>query len=299
MLINEKDLKKENLDNDKNISRLNQYNKIENPTIHNSTQDELKIMDRYVQASEIKCNNMRISTGASSLDKMLGGGLETKTITQFYGQPGSCKTQLCFTLCTLLPSNFKCIFIDTEGTFRSERIQEISRARKLNTPLENIVFSRALTTTELENRVDNLEEKIDSDPSIRLLIIDSMTNLYRVEYSGSARLSHRQQQLMKNIYKIKNLAQSKDIAVVITNQVYSDYASSHDKDKPVGGYSLNYPCTNIIKLIKNRDIEITAKLLKSQFYKNDMTYLLISEGGIIDDEINNKRIEEIEKNFIK
>ncbi|MGB9169467.1 MAG: hypothetical protein WCB31_11125 [Nitrososphaeraceae archaeon] len=299
MPIDERDMKKDVNCNTKNSDyKLNHVNRSTNDTISNLTHDQLLKSDLFVQASKIQCNNIRISTGADSLDKMIGGGLETKTITQFYGQPGSCKTQLCFTLCALLPSNFKCIFIDTEGTFRLERIQEISRARKVNALLENIFVSRAYTTTELENCMDNTEKKIDSDPVIKLLIIDSMTNLYRIEYSGAARLSQRQHQFTKYMYKIKNLAESRDIVVVITNQVYLDYSSSHDKDKAVGGYSLNYPCTNIIKLIKNRDIEITAKLLKSPFYKNNMTYLLISEGGIIDDEIDNKRIEEIEKRKI-
>jgi DNA repair protein RadA len=126
---------------------------------------------------KIQYDNIRISIGAKSLDKIFRGGLETKTKTQLYGPHGSCKTQLCFTICAILPPNFKTIFIDTEGTFRSERIQQISKARQMNVSLDNIFYSRASIISELEICIDSIEKKIGSDTSIKLLIIDSMTNL--------------------------------------------------------------------------------------------------------------------------
>jgi RecA/RadA recombinase len=72
---------------------------------------------------------VRLPTGCKSLANLLDGGIEAGVITQVYGPPGSGKTQLCHTLCVMLPSDYGAIYIDTEGSFRPERIQEIANAR--------------------------------------------------------------------------------------------------------------------------------------------------------------------------
>ena len=183
-----------------------------------------EILDDFKPASEIDSNTERLSTGATSLDKILKGGLETSTITQIVGQPGSGKTQLCFTLCAVLPSRFKCMFIDTEGTFRPERIQEISRTRETDNSLQNILVKKVSTTFELENCLEIIDNKLQPDHLIKLIIIDSIMNLHRVEYSAPAKLSQRQQRLNTFMFKLRHIAQSKSIAVAVTNQVYSNYA---------------------------------------------------------------------------
>ena len=95
----------------------------------------------------------RISTGSNNINKLLGGGVETKAVTEFYGESGSGKTQLCHTLCAIAPQNKskggvdgKSVYIDTEGTFRTERIEEIAIARgfDLNVILDNIIQLDAL-----------------------------------------------------------------------------------------------------------------------------------------------------------
>ncbi len=242
-----------------------------------------EISDQFIPASEIKSNSQRFSTGAKSLDDLIGGGLELKTITQLYGPPGSGKTQLCFTLCAILPSHFKCIYLDTEGTFRPERIKQIAATKNINTALKNILVRKVSTTFELEKCIDSIDKNIQLDPTIKLIIIDSMVNLYRVEYPGPAKLPQRQQQLTNYMHKLCHLAQFKNIAVVITNQVYSYYSGNNYKDNPIGGYSLNYKCTTIISLIKNRD-RITAELIKSPYHAYNITYLEINEQGVSDDE---------------
>jgi DNA repair protein RadA len=75
---------------------------------------------------------VRLPTGCRSLDNLLDGGIEAGVITQVYGPPGSGKTQLCHTLCAMLPLNNNAIYIDTEGSFRPERIQAIAIARGLD-----------------------------------------------------------------------------------------------------------------------------------------------------------------------
>jgi RecA/RadA recombinase len=85
----------------------------------------------------------------------LGGGIEAGVITQVYGPPGSGKTQLCHTLSVMLPSNYKVIYIDTEGSFRPERIKEIANARGLGSKqiLQRILVTKALDIKQQESRI--------------------------------------------------------------------------------------------------------------------------------------------------
>ncbi|MGB8935585.1 MAG: ATPase domain-containing protein [Candidatus Nitrosopolaris sp.] len=84
---------------------------------------------------------LRLPTGYKSLDSLLDGGIEAGVITQVYGLPGSGKTQLCHTLSAMLPSDYMVIYIDTECSFRPERIQEITKARGLH-PKQILQFLR-------------------------------------------------------------------------------------------------------------------------------------------------------------
>lgn len=283
----------------KNANTVNPDIDIHTNTFISENKSQSEKSDLFIPSSKINSNKTeQFSTGSKSLDNLLGGGLEPKTITQLSGQPGSGKTTVCFTSCALLPSHFKCIYIDTEGSFRKERIVQIAKSRKINVSLENIFVSQVSTTRELENCIDGIDEFVQSDPTIKLIIIDSMTNLYRVEYLGRAKLPQRQQQLMKYMYKLRQLALSKELVVVITNQVYSDHSkSSYQKDTSVGGYTIDYPCTNILKLSKSGNFNVTAELLKSPSHPYDITYLYIDVQGISDDEENIKRLEKIERSL--
>jgi DNA repair protein RadA len=125
-------------------------------------------------------------------DLLGGGGIETGAITQFYGTPGSGKTQLCYTICAMLHSEYKAVYIDTESTFRPERIESIARARGLDHAkiLKNIQTARPLDSALEESCIETACSM--SDSKIKLLIVDSMTAHYRVEYAGRSRLQEKQ-----------------------------------------------------------------------------------------------------------
>ena len=149
-----------------------------------------------------------ISTGSRAIDAVLGGGIHTGMITNIYGQSGSGKSQLCFTLCAKCAKDSgNILFIDTTGNFRPERIMEISGSKLT---LEKISYIRAFTTTEQSNATKKI---IEVRP--RLVVIDSLTSLFSTEYSGPAR--HRA--IMKYMHQLAALAINLQSAIVVTNMV--------------------------------------------------------------------------------
>ncbi|KAM0838845.1 hypothetical protein ACQ4PT_060702 [Festuca glaucescens] len=143
---------------------------------------------------------VRITTGSQALDELLGGGIETLCITEAFGEFRSGKTQLAHTLCvsTQLPlhmhgGNGKVAYIDTEGTFRPERIVPIAErfGMDANAVLDNIIYARAYTYEHQYNLLLGLAAKMAEEP-FRLLIVDSVIALFRVDFSGRGELAERQ-----------------------------------------------------------------------------------------------------------
>lgn len=137
---------------------------------------------------------LRISTGANTLDELLLGGIETHAITEFFGAIGTGKTQICHTLAVMatrvgIESNV--IFVDTQGTFRPERIASIADARGFSSSrtLSNVLYSSAMTSDQQELIIDFACPLIDKYKSIRLLIVDSVIGNYRAEFLGTCMLS--------------------------------------------------------------------------------------------------------------
>jgi RecA/RadA recombinase len=149
-----------------------------------------------------------ISTGSKATDALLGGGIHTGMITDIYGESGSGKSQLCFTLCAnCVKDAASTLFIDTAGTFRPERIMEISGSQLA---LEKITYIRAFTTIDQRNATRKI---LEVRPM--LVVIDSLTSLFSTEYSGPER--HRA--LMKYLHELAFLAINLRCAIVVTNMV--------------------------------------------------------------------------------
>jgi len=174
----------------------------------------------------------KITTGSQALDELLGGGVETQSITEAYGPFGSGKSQIGFQLSVnvqLPPDkgglNANCLFIDTEATFRPERISQIAIALGLdsNQTLKNIYVARAYNSDHEIFLVEKANEIIENK-KIRLLIIDSLTSHFRADYVGRGELAPRQQKLNKLLHNLQRLADSMNLAVFVTNQVLANPA---------------------------------------------------------------------------
>ena len=165
----------------------------------------LNLLAKAITTAGDYCSNRlktieRISTGSKTLDNLLCGGIETKAVTEFYGAYATGKTQLCHTLCTIVPQDKsqgglsgKSIYIDTECKFRPERIVSIAQARGFNTSytLSGIFCIRAMTSHHQELILEKIVPLLQKDKKIRLLVVDSIINNYRAEFSDSRVLSER------------------------------------------------------------------------------------------------------------
>ena len=205
-----------------------------------------------------------ITTGSKNLDNLLGGrGIESKAITEVFGAFGSGKTQIALSLAVnvQLPkenggANGKAVYIDTEGTFRPERVKQFAAGIGANPEkvLKNIFVARAFNSDHQILLIDKIAEMIKNGEPIRLLIIDSLTAHFRAEYSGRGQLADRQQRLNRYLHDLMKLAENRNLAVLVTNQVMANPAMMFgDPTTPIGGNILGHACLTGDSLIQLAD----------------------------------------------
>lgn len=244
---------------------------------------------------DIRKQVFALSTGSKQLDSILGGGIMTMSITEVFGEFRCGKTQLSHTLCvtTQLPKDMgggegKVAYIDTEGTFRPERIRDIAEKYDLDPEacLDNVAYARALNSEHQMELVEQLGSKL-SGGHYRLIIVDSIMANFRVDYSGRGELNERQQKLNQHLFKLNRLAEEFNVAVFMTNQVQSDPGASSlfaaaDGRKPVGGHVLAHASATRILLRKGRGEERVAKIQDSPDMPERECVYVIGERGIMD-----------------
>nr|POE45113.1 meiotic recombination protein dmc1 like [Quercus suber] len=214
---------------------------------------------------------VRITTGSQALDELLGGGIETMAITESFGEFRSGKTQLAHTLCvsTQLPThmrggNGKVAYIDTEGTFRPDRIVPIAERFGMDpgSVLDNIIYARAYTYEHQYNLLLGLAAKMAEEP-FRLLIVDSVIALFRVDFTGRGELAERQQKLAQMLSRLTKIAEEFNVAVYMTNQVIADPGGGmfiSDPKKPAGGHVLAHAATIRLMFRKGKGEQRVCKV---------------------------------------
>jgi DNA repair protein RadA len=249
-------------------------------------------------ALEKRRSMLRCSTGSSTLDELLLGGIETQAVTEFYGEFGSGKSQICHTLCAIARQPVESggldgstIYIDTEGTFRPERVQEIARARGFDPVqvLKNVAVCKVYNSSHLELIVKNLGKYVD-DFKAKLVIIDSIISLHRAEFAGRGTLADRQQRLNSMLHKIIRLAEIYNVAIVITNQVQSSPDTFFgDPTKAAGGNVLGHASTYRIYLRKSGENRV-AKMIDSPYHPYSDARFTVNERGAddMDEELKKK-----------
>lgn len=254
--------------------------------------EDLGIIDKsFVTATSLYNKRKdRISTGSKSFDDLLGGGIETRAVTELYGEFGTGKTQLCHTLCVMVQKPAtegglaaKAIYIDTENTFRPERIVSIAEARELDSQkaLENVIVAKAYNSAHQELIIEEAGSVIEGN-NARLIIVDSAVAHYRAEFIGRATLSERQQRLNKFMHILVRIADTYEVAVVVTNQIQaSPDAYFGDTIRPTGGHVLAHTSTYRIYLKRSGKNRI-ARMVDSPYHAEREILFTLSNGGISD-----------------
>ena len=243
----------------------------------------------------IRANIVYITTGSAELDRLLGGGIETGSITEIFGEFRTGKSQLCHTLAVncQLPVDMggaeaKCIYIDTEGTFRPERLIAVAERYNISgdSVLDNVATARAYNSDHQTQLLIKASAMM-SESRYGLLIVDSATALYRTDFAGRGELAARQMHLARFLRLLLRLADEFGCAVVITNQVVAqvDGAASMfggDQKKPIGGNIIAHASTTRLYLRKGRGETRICKIYDSPCLPESEATFAINADGIGD-----------------
>ncbi|MCX8170730.1 MAG: DNA repair and recombination protein RadA [Candidatus Bathyarchaeota archaeon] len=249
----------------------------------------------FIRADEIlkrRQNVLRLTTGSRKLDELLGGGLETQTITEFYGEYGSGKSQLAHQACVnvqLPPEggglDGGALYIDTENTFRPERIVQMAKFRGLDPQkvVRNIIWAEAYTSDHQIFLLENAD-KIIKENNIRLIVVDSLTAHFRSEYIGRENLALRQQKINQHMHKLIRLARAFNAVALVTNQVMSSPEAFFSEGiKPIGGHIVAHTSHTRVSLRKSSKGPIRiARLVSSPYLPEGECLFKITENGIED-----------------
>ena len=238
----------------------------------------------------------KITTGSKNLDDLLGGkGVQTKSITEAFGAFGSGKTQLALSLAVnvQLPlekggANGKAVYIDTEGTFRPERVRQFAEGIGANADkvLKNILVARAFNSDHQMLLLDKVSELIKDGEPIRIIIVDSLTAHFRAEFAGRGMLADRQQRLNRYLHQLSKLAEQHNLAVYVTNQVMANPAQMFgDPTTAIGGNIVGHACTYRMYIRRGKKDSRVVKLIDSPDLPDGETVIMIETSGLKDVEV--------------
>ncbi len=249
----------------------------------------------FIRADELmkmRQNVRRLSTMSKQVDELLGGGLETQTITEFYGEYGVGKSILCHQLAVnvQLPEekgglNGSALYIDTENTFRPEWIVRMAKAMGLD-PIETakrIIYSEAFNSDHQILVLDKAD-KVIQENNVKLIIVDSLTAHFRSEYLGREMLAERQQKLNSHLHRLVRLSRAFNACAVVTNQVMSRpdqfFAMAVEA---VGGHIVSHTTHTRIFLRRTSSGPVRiCRLVSSPYLPEGERIFKITEEGIKD-----------------
>lgn len=283
-------------------------------TIISAARDELDIgFTTGSEKMEKRESIERIPTGSEEVNELLGGGVESQCITEFYGEFGSAKTQMALQLAVniQLPDNGVdtdtadeedeestnttpvdtdestgngVIFIDTEDTFVPERVKQMAEAKGLDPEkvLDNIFVARAYNS---DHQILLAEEAQDiaRENDIGLIVVDSLTAQFRSDYVGRGQLADRQQKLNQHMHTLQRLANTYNAAVVVTNQVMANPGQLFgDPTTAIGGHIISHNSAFRIYLRKSKKDKRIARLVDCPYLPEGEAVFKVDETGIID-----------------
>ncbi len=233
----------------------------------------------------------KLTSGTAALDELLGGGFETQAIVEVYGEFGSGKTQIGHQLCvnTMLPLekggfDGEVFYIDTEDTFRPERIAQMCEGVGLDPMmvLDRIHVARAYNSAHQMLLVDEIK-KLSKNIDVKLIIVDSLTSHFRSEYLGRGMLARRQQLLNRHMKELKQLSDVHNALILVTNQVMSKPDSMWgDPTRAIGGHIVGHASTFRLYLRKSKGGRRIARLVDSPNLPEGEAVFTVTAEGLTD-----------------
>ena len=220
-----------------------------------------------------------IPTGCETVDELLGGGFARGTVTQLYGPPAAGKTNLALSAAVeVATAGGTALYIDTEG-LPVERFRQLAEARGEDV---DDVASRVIITDALDfgEQREAVQDAADLAEGADLIVLDSATGFYRLERDADDG-GESLRQVAKQVTHLLSLARRHDLAVVITNQVYSDPESDSSRARPLGGHTLTHWSGAVVRLERFRAGNRRATLEKhGSKAAGDTARFRITESGL-------------------
>ncbi|MDO8740208.1 MAG: DNA repair and recombination protein RadA [Candidatus Woesearchaeota archaeon] len=231
----------------------------------------------------------KLSVGSKAFDALLGGGFESAAITECFGEFGSGKTQvghILSVMCQKDDPDAVAVYIDTENTFRPERIIQLARGAGLEPEqvLNNIKVARAYNSDHQMLLAEKTEDLIKKQGlKVKLVVIDSLTAHFRAEFVGRGTLADRQQKLNKHMHTLMRIADTNNLCVYVTNQVMAKPDMFFgDPTQAIGGHIVAHASTFRIYLRKGKKGSRVAKLVDSPNLPEAECNFFVEEGGLKD-----------------
>ena len=234
---------------------------------------------------------IKLTTGSKAFDELMGGGLESQSIVEFFGEFGSCKTQVCFQLAVnaTMPEergglDSDVIVIDSENTFRPERIIQMAEHLGLD-PSETLKRIHVARAFNSQHQILLVEKAIElaQEKKVKLMIVDSLTSHFRAEYIGRGALAERQQILNRHMHELLNFATLNNAIIAVTNQVAAKPdAFFGDPTRPIGGHIVGHTATFRLYLRKGKAGKRIARLIDSPNLPEGEAVFMVSENGVTD-----------------
>ncbi len=229
------------------------------------------------------------STGSQIFDTLMGGGFETGAITECFGEFGSGKTQIGHLLAVNAlkkDSSASVVYIDTENTFRPERIKQLAAGIDLDPEeaLARIMVAKAYNSDHQMLLTEKVESLItEQGKKVQLVVIDSLTSHFRAEYIGRGTLAERQQKLNRHMHQLSKLANSYNICVYVTNQVMAKPDQFFgDPTASIGGHIVGHASTFRVYLRKGKKGSRVAKLIDAPNLADGECCFMVEESGLRD-----------------
>lgn len=229
---------------------------------------------------------IKLKSGSEAFDALLGGGVETAAITECFGEFGSGKTQIAHILAVnsiKQDENAIVFYIDTENTFRPERLKELAKGAGVDpeTVLAKIRVARAYNSDHQMLLAEKVDEAIKNENlNVKLVIVDSLTAHFRAEFIGRGTLAERQQKLNRHMHTLLKLADMHNLCVYVTNQVMSKPDMFFgDPTQAIGGHIVAHASTFRIYLRKGKKGSRVAKLIDSpNLPEGEASFYVETEG---------------------